>query len=86
MKHRAGLSNTLIVVAVVGTLAVFIYSILTPVAEYLLEIAGALTTTQNSADGISAISTMWEYWPVYLLLVLIAYSYVRAIRESGQGR
>jgi hypothetical protein len=86
MSQRAGLSNTLLVVVVVGVLAVFIYSVLTPVAEYLLALAGILSTTQNSADGISAMSTMWEYWPVYLLLLLMAYTYVRAVKESGQGR
>jgi len=86
MRLRAGLSNTLIFVAVVGTLAVFIYSVLTPVAQYILEIAGVLTTSENSAEGITIISMMWDYWPVYLLLVLIAYTYVRAIKESGQGR
>lgn len=86
MKHRAGMSYFLLAVAVVGVLAIFIYSVLTPVAEYLLDLAGVLTTTQNSADGIAAMDTLWEYWPVYLLLLLMAASYVRSVKESGQGR
>lgn len=84
---RNDLSNTLIAIVLMGFVSVALYSILTPVVNFLLDnVATGITSSEYSADGIGFVSTLWEYWPIYLLLILISYTWVRSIRESREPR
>lgn len=85
MRTRAGFSWALVYIGLISFVAIFVYSLLTPAAHWMLDFSLSQTTSTYSAEGISAVRDLWDYWPIWFPLVIIATAYIRAVRESKRG-
>lgn len=82
---KAGLSYALIAFAMFSFFTVMVYSLLTPVVEYMLDFSLSMSSSSYSETGIGHVQTMWDYWPVWFALIAITFIFIRAKLESRQN-